>query len=375
MRAAHETRPLSQPQLAALGHVDALAARARSAARYALADILRRAEVIDGALDAALTAIRAHARVVVNFHPDRFGVKGRTVAEGLLHEGCYRSQFETGLSNGSLTAYAGGERDLWEDRLFGGAYQAAGVPAGERPKYGALELIRHPDGAAPRFGSCHLVLRAEVSERCSFTFGGSQDPLALAQSGTLTALECVMAALLAEVERGQGSLGIGDVTVAALLTRLPLELASPRRDPATATPGRALDSFIEAQVHGAIDLQADAEQLVADPSFRGTPVEEQLRGISARYGIPLLWHAGFTLAVDKVPGDFRGPAMPILARRIAGDGDLTIAAIGRAAASLRWRPDDWRDWGAHDETLQQLKQLWHVLVQYGSPAHSTACMT
>src|SRR3712207_7188489 len=47
---------------------------------------------------------------------------GSTVAEGLLADGVYRTQFETGLSGGSTTAFAGGERDEWERRLFGGAY-------------------------------------------------------------------------------------------------------------------------------------------------------------------------------------------------------------------------------------------------------------
>jgi hypothetical protein len=47
---------------------------------------------------------------------------------------------------------------------------------------------------------------------------------------------------------------------------------------------------------------------------------------------------------------------------------LDVAVIGKAEASLREQPDVWRDWGSHAETLQHLKQLWHVLVHYGSPA-------
>jgi hypothetical protein len=54
-------------------------------------------------LDAAVETLRQHARVVLHFHPDRIGVKPITVAEALLEEGRYRSQFETGLSSGGLT--------------------------------------------------------------------------------------------------------------------------------------------------------------------------------------------------------------------------------------------------------------------------------
>lgn len=64
--------------------------------------------------------------------------------------------------------------------------------------------------------------------------------------------------------------------------------------------------------------------------------------------------------------------MPRLAQRIAGqDAAFDAAVIGRAEASLRTRSDGWRDWGSHAEALQHLKQLWHVLVHFGSPVPGT----
>lgn len=101
-------------------------------------------------------------RISLNFHPDRTQA-GRSVLEALLRDGAYRSQFETGTSNGGLTAHPGGDRWQWESRIFGGAYDAA--PASERPKYGALNFRRSPAGAAPRFGSAHL--RRECLERAT----------------------------------------------------------------------------------------------------------------------------------------------------------------------------------------------------------------
>ena len=94
--------------------------------------------------------------VVVHFHPDRFGFRGTTVAEALLKEGVYRNQFETGLSSGSMSAFPGGERDRWENTLFGGVYHAQAVTGSERPKYGALELVRYADGPIPRLGHATL---------------------------------------------------------------------------------------------------------------------------------------------------------------------------------------------------------------------------
>lgn len=47
----------------------------------------------------------------------------KSVAEALLEQGKYKNQFETLISNGSISAFRSGERDVWENRIFGGAYQ------------------------------------------------------------------------------------------------------------------------------------------------------------------------------------------------------------------------------------------------------------
>jgi len=327
-----------------------------------------------------------HARVVVHFHPDRFSLKRTTAAEALLKEGVYRNQFETGLSSGSVSAFPGGARDAWEKSLFGGAYHAEGVTGSERPKYGALELVRYPDGPIPRFGSCYFVLRPAVSMRASFTFMGSEDPRASERLGTIGRMHSVMAALLAEIEEGgmatppwppfrAPTLGVPSLTVVRLMDVLN-ELPRQRTDPADGEAGRVLDTQIEAQVHGPIDLDRDVELLVADPAFVATATGTVLRELALRYEIPLRWHCGFRLPVREVPDDFRGPAMPRLAQRIAGnDGTLDVAVIGSAEASLHEQPDSWRDWGTHADALQHLKQLWHVLVHYGLPALGTRGLT
>jgi hypothetical protein len=210
---------------------------------------------------------------------------------------------------------------------------------------------------------------------------GSEDPRATERLGTIDRMYCVMATLLAEIEDGgmatppwppfrAPTLGVANLTVARFLD-LVKDLWQPRREPAHGEPGRVLDTQIEAQVHGPVDLHQDVELAVADPAFSETATGTILRELASRYGIPLRWHSGFQLPVDKVPDDFRGPEMPLLAQRIAGkDGTLSAAVIGTAEASLRKRPDSWRDWGSQEVALQHLKQLWHVLVHYGLPARS-----
>jgi uncharacterized protein DUF3626 len=368
---------LASSQRAALQHVASRVRHQRASARARIIDSLHRAGCSVAAFDSALECVRAHARVVIHFHPDRLGFKQMLVAEALLEDGIYRNQFETGLSTGGLFPVAGSQRDSWERELFGGAYQVDTVTHSERPKYGALELVRYADGPIPRFGSCYFVLRQAVSSRASFTFAGSEDPRASERVGTIDMLDAVMAALLDEIEGGgmaappwppfrAPTLGVPTLTIARVL-QLFQDLAHPRKDPSHLEPGRVLDTQVEAQVHGPIDLREDVELLVADPAFAETSTGSTLRALATRYDVSLCWHAGFQLAVRDVPDDFRGAEMPRLARRIAGDdGIINAAVIGAAEASLHRKPEEWRNWGTRAETLQHLKQLWHVLVHYGS---------
>jgi hypothetical protein len=339
-------------------HVRRRAEEARGRARAAIVATLARAGVAPSALDAQLSPLREHARATLSFHPDRLLADGFTVAESLLRQGRYRNQFETGVTSGSRTAFAGGNRDGWEQELFGGAYHEPGVTLEERPKYGALNLMQHLDGGSPRFGSCFLVLRPHVLGRCTLTWGDSHE--GPEHVGTLDVLEPLLAPLLERVETKGEALGVSGMDVRSLLHFLS---SSERRG----IVARALDTYIEVQVHADVDLAGDVEALVIDPSFEGTPTGERLHEMAARYGAAIDHHPGFVLDVREVPDDFRGPRMVPLAERVAVRGQLDAAVVGAAAASLHREPETWADWGTRDETLQHLKQLWHVLVKYGHP--------
>jgi hypothetical protein len=372
--------PLSAAQSAALRHIETTARDREATALSSTAAVFERAGYGLENYQVAMELVRRHARIVLHFHPDRFGRAPANVAESLLSDGVYRNQFEAGLSSGSPTACPGGERDIWERTLFDGAYHAEGVSASERPKYGSLELVRFPDGPAPRFGSCYFVLR-DVGVRTSITFMGSEDPHAADRAGSLAAPHGVMAAVLAEIENGgmaappwppfrAPTLGVPGITVRRFCELLKT-LREHRPNPSLGEPGRVLDTGIEAQVHGPVILNRDVETLVADPAFAGTRVGQTLHELAEKYGFELQWHGGFRLSVGDVPDDFRGPAMPGFAQRVALEsalgvgGTLDAAVIGRAAASLHHNPEQWREWGDYFDTLRLLRQLWHVLVHFG----------
>ncbi|WP_434453102.1 DUF3626 domain-containing protein [Lentzea sp. E54] len=201
-------------------------------------------------------------RVTLNFHP------GHGVLAALVRDGVYRSQFETGTSNGGLTAHPGGARWDWESRLFGGAYDHA--PPADRPKYGALNHRRRPHGGAPRFGSAHVRLKEEVLDRTTFCYPDSVfDPV-----------------------------DFGTAQRFALI------------DLADADDRDALDDYIEAHVHGPVTLD-DVEAVVLDPSFPGVDLP-----------CPVERHPGFRLSTEDLlrHAGYRTPESVVLGLAIARDG-------------------------------------------------------
>lgn len=247
--------------------------------------------------------------------------------------------------------------------MFGGAYQVEGESNSERPKYGALNLMLHPDGPAPRFGSCYFLLSPKVSLCSTFTYLDShQDPK---EKGTFEEFELILAALLGDSFVSDYSIGEINLTPTKLIHHLLNKLPKPFSDPSGKEPKRNLNYYIEAQIHSDISLKEDVDILVADPSFKATNIGEILERICHKYSIDLFWHRGFVLSVDAVPSNFRGPTMPSLARKIANDNIIDANVIGSSVMDLYRNPQNWVERGTTKEVLQELKLLWHVLVRYG----------
>lgn len=296
-------------------------------------------------------------RFTVNFHPDRVARSGHTVAAGLAAAGRYRSQWVTGISNGGRSAVSGGDRARWEHELFGGAYDDADPNVVELPIYGAYDLLCDAHGGSPRFGSSYLVLRHAVFDRVTMCVGDSHaDPSDL---GTIAEPHALLAGLAEQAAaRRLLDRSLDGSHLAAVLRG---ELTDPG-------PARSLDGYVEAQVHGRVDLTEDVEVIVVDPSFRGTDVDRDLDEVSRRYDVEVRWHGGSELHVRDVPDDFRGPTMPQLATRIARpDGVVDAHAIGVAAASIE--PGPMLATGDRpDSPAQQLKYLWHTVLALGDDA-------
>ena len=251
--------------------------------------------------------IDSNLRVTLNFHPDSIQ-NGFHILELLAKTGIYKSQFETRTSNGGLTAHPGGDRWIWESRIFGQAYDSAS--ASERPKYGALNYKFSHYGGSPRFGSAHLRLVPKVLYRTTFCYPDSVfEPEAFG-----TAKHMVLVELALNEDRD------------------------------------LLDDYIEAHVHGELDIIRDVEALVLDPSYKNTYVEE----LANKLGCKVEWHAGFTTTVSEIAKypDYRGIDSINLAKEICKDEILTPYIIGLAAATGKYNQ-------------QSLKLVWHYLARFG----------
>lgn len=252
-------------------------------------------------------AIDRSMRITISFHPDRV-FDGLHILDSLAQSGIYKSQFETKTSNGGLTAHVGGDRWVWESRIFGSAYDNASC--NERPKYGGLNYKKCSFGSSPRFGSSYLLLKEEVTDRCTFCYPDSVfEPVAF---GT-----------------------------AQRMSLVPLALSDDKD---------LLDDYVEAQIHGDILISRDVEAIVLDPSYRNTEVER----LANKLGCRVEWHCGFVLTIEEMERyqDFRGEEIVALGRKFATNSLLTPRTIGLAAAE-----------GKYD--LQSLKKVWHYLARYG----------
>ena len=345
----------------AIQHIETYALTRQEKAKAIIIHILKMSDVADEFYTKAIQQINDNACVAVHFHPDRLNDELKSVAASLYETGFYQNQFETKLSNGMLAPYKGSPRDQWEITLFGGAYDEATFF--ERPKYGALDLMNHADGPAPRFGSCYFLLEAKVTKDCTFTYMDSHENPP--EKGTLNVFEDIMVALLRECFERQYALGQKNITPPQLLEKLTyLDIVSP--DKYQQKPNSNLDHYIEAQIHRTISLENDVKTLVIDPSFKETETGILLQKIGEKYDIEIQYHNGFELEIADVPTDFRGAKMPILAEKIALNKVINPHIIGKAAADLKKQPETWNESGTYKENLQSLKLLWHVLLKYGA---------
>ncbi|TIC86661.1 DUF3626 domain-containing protein [Nocardioides sp. GY 10127] len=257
----------------------------------------------------------------MHFHPG-WGFGEGTVRDAIAAEGVYRSQWETGISNGGLTAHPGGDRWRWESRIFDGRYDEA--DAKERPIYGAWNRRDDLYGASPRFGSAYLRLKPETIRRATFCWPDSvYEPEAVGGPEHLEEL-CRLADAGAIDPSLQPDSAAG------------LSLDDP------------LNDYVEAHLHGGLEISRDVEALVIDPSDREACGESL-----ERLACPIEEHAGYRVTAEAIDPTYRGEVPITLARKLRGE--ITPARLAAASRSGDYDP-------------QAVKWLWHCTARFGRRA-------
>jgi hypothetical protein len=103
-------------------------------------------------------------RVTLHFHPDRL-TAGTPILERLARDGVYRSQFETGTSNGGLTAHPGGSP------RFGSAHLRLAAHTLSRTTFCYPDSFHEPEnfGAAPRLSTLIALAQKDDQDRSTTT--------------------------------------------------------------------------------------------------------------------------------------------------------------------------------------------------------------
>ena len=307
-------------------------------------------------------AIKKKARIAIHFHPYRIVKDSKTVIESIIETGQYHNQFETKVSNGSLTAFKGGKRDVWENLLFGQIYKENEIPNSLRPKYGSLALISHSDGPSPRFGSCYFLTKPELSKYATFTYLDSyMNPK---EKGTINFFEEILACLLSECFERDYAIGENQIRPNDLMRKIHQSLNQDYASISENPISKNLDHYIEAQIHTEISLMNDIDYLIVDAAYRHTEYENLFKKVCELNPIELIWNKGRELEIKDIPENFRGPEMPTIAKEIAVNDKINAYLLGLAEKKYKEKIEEEK---VRQGKNQQLKYLWHTLIKYGKP--------
>lgn len=248
---------LTQSQRMALRHIRRICRPLHVAARVRLAERIQKLGFDEQDLDTTLGWIRDEAPILIHLDLGQ-------VAELLADDTHYKSQFETGSSNGTLDA---SRRSGWEDDLFGDAYKDA--QPGERCKYGVLNATNDPKGvrACRQYGASYLQLRGT---RLRTTFSAEDSAAMGAES-------------LATVDYYAHVLE--QYTDQELFATLNVGIRNVR-----GADSRILGRYKEAQIHGHVSLRDHVEFIMADTSLRES--EDAISAVELLgtvHGVPVLW--------------------------------------------------------------------------------------
>lgn len=228
---------LTKHQIAALNYCNTEAKKNSSKARSSLIKKLQDLKYDEDALHLIKKYIQNIAPILIHFD-----------AKNILHYLCddmyYRNQFQVSTSRGALDYNS---RITWENNLFNSIY---GDDDGfYRVKYGPLNFTNDQKGvmAAHGYGTSYLLLRNDLKERTTITYGDSASFQGKKHIGTFNYFYHILDRLAPDL--------FGQLVKLALGKEISFS--------------SNYGFYLECQYHGEILLERDIEAVILHKSCRG----------------------------------------------------------------------------------------------------------
>ncbi len=246
--------------------------------------LVRRAQALgfdEAQLKNALAYLDQQAPLTINLPPV---VNKESVLASLSSDGAYKNLWERGSRPSHPKAPKRSKADFLhkEHRTFAGTYNRA-IPQ-ERPRYGALNFLAAREGGAAVYGPAVLTLRPEVKERTTYhtrdsRFTNMEDAGgAGVMAGCLARRSDEDLQQLLKVANGQLSSGVYG-----------------RDNHPEAFTG---SNYIEAHIHGEINLAQDLAGVSLHERYRGTPVGNDAETMAKQFGVEMIWYKDPAFEVD-----------------------------------------------------------------------------
>lgn len=218
------------------------------------------------------------APLTINLAPNvNVGDSEISVFKSLQDDGRYKNLWERGgkrATNPKAPKRSPGFFLHKESKTFQSEYNR--TQARERPKYGALNPLKLSEGGAAVFGRGVLILKQEVKDRTTYVPRDSrftqmnQVGFQGAMAGCLAAKQDDYLDQLMQVALGRSDQG---------------------RYVAEKAPGAFTGSnYIEAHIHGDINLATDLSGVALDRRYQGTRYAQDAEDFARHFNVPIEWY-------------------------------------------------------------------------------------
>ena len=100
----------------------------------------------------------------------------------------------------------------------------------------------------------------------------------------------------------------------------------------------------------------------ANTAYKNRPVETVIKKLCEKYQIELLWCQGLELTMEMAVANFRGTTIPNMVTQFTVNDSINVAVLAETEKQLN---KDLKNKEELNTQLQQLKYLYHTLVQFG----------